>query len=268
MSKAETIPISQLNPEVHGLNFVNVFPQGIDEDRIKVHVGRVNKVAMFGNLGGITVAGVVGKTADLTPEINGMDQNGNAFASLVGVKHKQPLGEGVAVISAKNCQGCSEAEVDPNTGEYYHRAPTIIVMNTNERDKRLRESKKYTKGLLDPLGHADTLNVLLSEGLSDAVKIRHRQSDPAHLAEMATLGSWGFGLVALQAQFGLPRASLLECLFIPISSLLTTEVIARKNEKTYGTHRSEMPATALLGFDRLFIARTLAKYSRFVEVAK
>lgn len=268
MPNLEAIPLSRLDPDIHGLNFVNIFPQGIDEDRIIIHINRLNNVALVGNLGGITVAGAISKAADTTPEINGIDQNGNAFAALIGIKRRQPLGEGVAVIAAKDCTECADAEANPNNGEYYHRAPTIIVMNTQERDRRLQESKKYQKDLMDPLGHADSLNALLSEGLSDAVKIRYRQSDPAHHKELATLGSAGFGLVALQAIYGLPTAALMTGLVIPISSLLTNEMVARRNEIIYGTHRSELPATALVGLDRLFIARTLAKYSRFVEVAK
>lgn len=267
MTKSVAVPLSELNPEAHGINFVNVFPQGLDEDRIRIHVDRIDRVAMIGNLGGITVSGVAGKTADTTPEINGIDQNGNGFASLVGVKRKQPLGEGVSVISGRGCTECADAEVNPNNGGYYHRAPTIIVMNTNERDKRLRESKKYPKGLLDPKGHADMLNAVLSDGLSSAARIRYRQTDPKHLKEMATIGSFGLGMMTMNP-LGEPGAALMAGAFVIAGSLFGSEIVARHNQETYGTPKKDMSYTALMFIDRLFVARTIAKYARFVEVSK
>ncbi len=259
------VPLPYLDLEEHGIEFTDLaFPVGFDEERLSVNIDAVRRTTRMAGLGLVAVHGASGPKSDFTPSVSGIDSQGTASLGVGLMQQKEKEVNGVRVLSRRE-QEVWAAYSTLNLPESFRYAPTIIRANVSERDERLRTNTKLKRGLMDPNGHSKFLNTVVSDGLLEATKQRREQIPGERFNRFNFF--FGVGAVALNTINGPTAVARQAGIFIGIwgaGDVIVNQILAKKS----GNNLTDAQISLLLGYDRYYASKFLAKTQRFVSAQK
>lgn len=229
-------------------------PQGFRDDQVAINVDRIEQVLSVAGLSILAVLGKAGKKSEDTQSVTGINEDGSAT--------------GISSRFARKEKLSSEALID-----YEQWLPPDlrkpaggIVINTSERDERLKQmSHKYTRGQLDPAAHSLLLDNSIRSGLSNLAGQRPSKYNPIYIKGIA--GIWaGFKVGDIALNHDTAQEIITSVGTLPAALLGISAVSAYFGTKIIdGVKMSDSHISCFYGYDRMVIAKGLARSSTFVK---
>lgn len=258
-------PLPEIEPAKDLVVFENLaFPIGFDEERILVNVPAIQKIQTYAGIGLTVMNGVNGKKSETSSSIQSVNADGSANLGQSLIKRNASSTDTVFVPSRHELGAFMGTKI-PARAEKYLRPPAYISANLSARDELLQDSKRFKKGQLDPKGHAEFMNTVIKQGLVEAAAKRHQNSYDKLVRALVAVVTLDNIAVTIALRESWPVYAL--GMWYGLAGFLSFKE-ARQNSKQYDYPTQAYQFSIALGWDRRFMAQSLARTTRLIEVRK
>lgn len=158
-------PIQHAN--TYRMRFAIPFPDYVDTSKIGVHVNKMERLLQIGGISHLRVCGNVDEeTSRFTPMIVGYDSQGNAYAGKKGEKVSVPEFTASEDVSNPNL---NISVTRPHSATWKN---GVINLNICEITERIRQEKRWARGVYDLEAWAHHLDGSIRKGISE-IGVRH-----------------------------------------------------------------------------------------------